>query len=309
MHVLSTFSSLLLITAAFMISDSYQTRRIRDVSGHHSGSGAIANFAMKALTSFQSFMKEGNNELGIPRLDPVHMDNFNYSLDNNPVGFRMEIVFESPALVGLSSYELNGASELRGPDGSTVVQMTIVFPTIQIRGRYKANGNMFSFFNLASSGDFEIIGSSQVLAAEAKLRPVNQTLFVDYITSQFVGGRVKSQFNDVSNSGHFTTLMNEFLSAMGTHVFDKKLKPVITTAMNDYMKEWLNGAFSSVTTSEILGQQSSGGATTPQQQQYSPPPQPQQSPQQFINQQQQQPQPQQQQSPSSNVHQFQPFGK
>lgn len=59
-----------------------------------SGSGAIANFAMKALTSFQSFMKEGNNELGIPRLDPVHMDNFNYSLDNNPVGFRMEIVFE-----------------------------------------------------------------------------------------------------------------------------------------------------------------------------------------------------------------------
>ncbi len=34
---------------------------------------------MKALSSFKSFMAEGNNDLGIPRLDPVHMNSFNYS--------------------------------------------------------------------------------------------------------------------------------------------------------------------------------------------------------------------------------------
>ncbi len=39
-------------------------------------------------------MAEGNNDLGIPRLDPVHMDSFNYTLDNNGVGFKMEIIFE-----------------------------------------------------------------------------------------------------------------------------------------------------------------------------------------------------------------------
>jgi hypothetical protein len=53
---------------------------------------------MKALGSFQKFMKEGNPELGIPILDPVQMQSFNYSLVNEPVGFRMEILFEVPKI-------------------------------------------------------------------------------------------------------------------------------------------------------------------------------------------------------------------
>jgi len=56
--------------------------------------GKISDFAMKALGTFQRFMKEGNSELGIPVLDPVQMQSFNYSLINAPVGFRMEILFE-----------------------------------------------------------------------------------------------------------------------------------------------------------------------------------------------------------------------
>lgn len=89
------------------------------------------------------------------------MESFNYSLVNAPVGFRMEIKFDviiifchkipkfkiylcmimiittnfkfsqGPALMGLSNYELNSASEIRNVDGNKLL-MTIVFPTIQV---------------------------------------------------------------------------------------------------------------------------------------------------------------------------------
>jgi len=231
-------------------------RQVQNGVANFESNGKVVDFATKALGTFKRYMHEGNPDLGIPVLDPVFMENFNYSLENNPVGFRMEINFDSPSLTGLSTYELNGANEVRNPngDGGTVLQMTIVFPSIQIKGTYRAKGNMFGFFALAGQGDFEIMGSSQVLAVEAKLMPVNQTLGMEYVNSQFVGGKLKSMFKDSGTiGGPFPGLMSEFLSAMGTYVFDNKLKPVITVAMNDFMKEWLGAAFSSVSLSEILG--------------------------------------------------------
>lgn len=50
--------------------------------------------------------------------------------------------------------------------------------------------------------------------------------------------KIKAAFLNVMSiiTATFANLMSEFLAAMGTHVFDNKLKPVITRAMNDYMK-------------------------------------------------------------------------
>jgi len=41
------------------------------------------------------------------------------------------------------------------------------------------------------------------------------------------------------------------LAAMGNQVFNNRLKPVITAAMNEFTKDWLNGAFGAVTINDF----------------------------------------------------------
>lgn len=69
---------------------------------------------------------------------------------------------------------------------------------------YDASGTVFGFFSLSGSGNFEIVGAAQQLAAEATLKVMNDTYFIEDITSSFTGGRVKAQFNDNTNFGRGT---------------------------------------------------------------------------------------------------------
>lgn len=134
---------------------------------------------------------------------------------------------------------------------------------------YDASGTVFGFFSLSGRGDFEIVGSKQNLEAEAVLKVINDTYFIEDIASTFSGGLVKARFTDNTTVGKgknsktasvpvfpnlsvvvvntkfmlgmfavtdFTGLFSEMLAAMGNQVFNNRLKPVITAAMNEFTK-------------------------------------------------------------------------
>lgn len=77
-------------------------------------------------------MTEGNQEIELPVLDPVPMESFNYSLINTAIGFRMEITFENPSIMGLSKYELSNISVSQGDHYEQNLKMNILFPHIEV---------------------------------------------------------------------------------------------------------------------------------------------------------------------------------
>ncbi|ODN01301.1 hypothetical protein Ocin01_05377 [Orchesella cincta] len=219
----------------------------------------IADYIVKSLEAFRKYMVEGNQEIQLPVLDPVPMESFNYSLINGPIGFRMEITFENPSITGLSKYELTNVTVTPSDNGQDL-KMTILFPHIEIKGLYDATGNVFGFFSLAGNGEFDVVASDQVLSADAVLKVINDTYFIEDISSTFSQGRVKAHFSDNHGKGDFNGLFGEMLSAMGNLVFNNRLKPVITAAMNEFTKDWLNGAFGAVTINDFFASSSQSQA-------------------------------------------------
>lgn len=79
-----------------------------------------------------------------------------------------------------------------------------------MKGLYDASGTVFGFFTLSGKGDFEINGAGQHLSAEAALKVMNDTYFIEDISSTFNGGRVKARFNDNSNFGRGSLVGKSF---------------------------------------------------------------------------------------------------
>jgi len=211
----------------------------------------IAEYVVNLLDGLPEQLQRGNSELNIPIMDPMQLNRFNYTLNNAPIGFAMDIKFNNVVVSGLSRYQVESA--LADPNITDKVQLKFTIPSIKMNGRYSMSGNLFAVFPLISTGEFDLISNNLILSGEGVLGMEDNGLQMVELNLKSNEAKTKTNFRENGpQQGQFSGVASELLGALGPQIF-QTATPLIQQQFTNSIKTWLNTRLAEVSITDTLG--------------------------------------------------------
>jgi len=207
--------------------------------------GEDLNKCLRGLAdSFKPYMKTGFPELGIPKAEPLFIDQIKFDLKNPLIDVNVD--FTENNVAGLSTHEL---IYIKADKAKKTIAMKIFVPNSVATGLYVIQGKVAVLeLDAQPPAKYTTAFSDTTIEGVAQLKVENNKLIIDgdpEMTIELGGLNIKMEnlFGGKANS--LAKTVDKFLN-QNTDKFIKDFQPAIAKSVSGFMKGFYNSAVANI---------------------------------------------------------------
>ncbi|KAG7212627.1 hypothetical protein KM043_012914 [Ampulex compressa] len=198
------------------------------------------------LEKFRSRMRYGIPELGIPVLEPLHLDEVVITSDNPEIG-ELNVVLNDLTISKLSTFVIDKAKlSLVGPS----ITVNLTFPEIFASGYYNISGILGNMFPLHGAGPFEAAIYDFRLYINIVIG-FSRGLYVKSLDLDFSLGAADIHMENFMGGDKVGEVMNQVFQELTPEALDI-IKPDILPVIQDYVTNMANEAIRHLTMRDLF---------------------------------------------------------
>ncbi|KAK1124712.1 hypothetical protein K0M31_006076 [Melipona bicolor] len=230
MHFFATILVTVLATCHAFVPDAVNVRETRGCGGQLCG----------FLEKFKEKIKNGDNKLGIPVLDPLKVNQVNVNVHEEEVS--LEGYLKNLREKGLADYAVNrGDFSIVG----LVVNVSLLFNEIDLMTEYNINGTLMNQISLYGNGNIALVIKGLNVSVDLKLGVADQKIVVrDLVLNVHVQKfdlGMTGLFNDEDLSKTLSKAISEvlpdFIDDYQSEV-SAKASPIVANLLNKFLKNF-----------------------------------------------------------------------
>merc|ERR1711963_1060039 len=207
-----------------------QVDRIKNDFKQCVSSGQDLNGCLRSLAdAIKPYMTTGIPELGIPRADPLFIDEIAFDLKNPIIDVHVE--FTDNQITGLSNHQL---LDIGADKEARTIEMKMFIPASKSVGKYVMEGKVAVLqLDRYAPADYETDFTNTTVSGKAQLNIVNNRVVIEQdpeITIDVGGLNIK---------------MDKFLN-QNTDKFIKDFQPAIAKSVSSFLRGFYNSAVSQI---------------------------------------------------------------
>lgn len=210
---------------------------IRNCRNNHAN--RLNECLMEEIKLLQPHLGGGLPELGLPRLEPLLLDNVEFRQSVPPV--TIEAVFRNVMVSGITAFDL----KYLDIDFTTTHKLALgmVIPSLTMWGRYRIGGNVF-LLPIEGDGDFETILDGVIAEGTGDIVEENSKVVMRNVNIGFKIRSMKTRMENLFQGNQILSdTIHHFLNENGQLVLDE-IRPGITAQLNDFIEQLFNSMFS-----------------------------------------------------------------
>uniref|UniRef100_A0A2P2HXF3 Protein takeout-like n=1 Tax=Hirondellea gigas TaxID=1518452 RepID=A0A2P2HXF3_9CRUS len=213
------------------------TNNIRNCRNSHIDDISIC--LMKAIKNIQPELANGLPELGIPRLEPLRLDDVVFRQSEPPV--TIEAIYQNVLVTGLTNFDIKYLDIEYGPVNRRL-GIGMVIPSLTLRGQYRIGGNIF-LLPIEGEGDFITILDGVIAEGTAEIVPRGDGYEMENVNIGFKIRSMKSKMDNLFQGNKILSdTVHHFLNENGQLVLDE-VRPGISNQLNGFIAELFNIMF------------------------------------------------------------------
>ncbi|XP_046486932.1 uncharacterized protein [Neodiprion pinetum] len=226
---------LALVTFAHGLPTSTKTKR------------SISDNLVSLVESFQETMKTGDEDLGIPVLEPFEADSIDISIDETSVALDGNL--SNLKVAGLSNFSIDTLTfSLIG------IRFTFAFtwPSITFSTGYSIEGTVSNDIAVYGNGNATGEITNLVVSGTAALSVSNSYLYIRSLTSEISVEDTEFAITGIWNDDDVSKLIGDVVSDIAP-VLVEEYQDEITTAVNEVVTEYANDYLGTMTLADLIG--------------------------------------------------------
>ncbi|CAK9818712.1 hypothetical protein ANTQUA_LOCUS9912 [Anthophora quadrimaculata] len=241
-------------TASDYISSAVEKPRTLLIDATRATTGYIDSAASKGLEfklrrvleKFRARMPYGIPELGIPPLEPLHLDHIDIEIDNPDIG-NVSLVINDLYLHNLSTFVTNKAKlSLIGP----TITANVTIPRIHVEGIYSISGNLGQMVALNGSGPFQGDISDFQLYVNTMLG-FSRGVYLKTFDLDFALKSMEINLENFMNDEELSRVMSKVFQELTPKVVDV-IKPDILPGIRSYIGGRVNETIHDLTIRDVI---------------------------------------------------------
>lgn len=200
----------------------------------------------RIIEKIRARMPYGIPELGIPALEPFHLDELYINFDNPDIG-NISIVLENLSLYNLSTFVVNKAKlSLIGP----IFAANISVPKIHIEGFYNISGDIGNTVDLQGSGPFKAdVYDFQLYVSS--LLGFRKGVYLKTFYLDFSLRSIDINLENFTDDDELTDVMNKVVRELTPKVIEF-IKPDILPGIQSYVGNKINETIQQITLKDVM---------------------------------------------------------
>ncbi|KAK1123546.1 hypothetical protein K0M31_008251 [Melipona bicolor] len=241
-------------TASNYITTAVETPKNLIINATKLTTGYIDSAASKGLEfkirriieKIRARMPYGIPELGIPALEPFHLDELYINFDNPDIG-NISIVLENLSLYNLSTFVVNKAKlSLIGP----IFAANISVPKIHIEGFYNISGDIGNTVDLQGSGPFKAdVYDFQLYVSS--LLGFRKGVYLKTFYMDFSLRSIDINLENFTDDDELTDVINKVVRELTPKVIEF-IKPDILPGIQSYVGNKINETIQQITLKDVM---------------------------------------------------------
>ncbi|XP_060524131.1 uncharacterized protein LOC132700668 [Cylas formicarius] len=206
--------------------------------------GRVEDRLRALLEEFRGILLRGIPELGIPVLDPLHINKIEFDVNHDAA--RLKGKAENLTIKHISKFQVDKEKFTDLGNLRFKLDLNLTFPRIRVTGLYDVQGKIGNNFVVYGAGPFWLnlldlkLGTTTILkfTLPAKLR-------VEHININIKLKRLENRFANLMNNTQVAELINKAISRMAPEALDilwPELKPSVQEQVKRYINQILENA-------------------------------------------------------------------
>jgi len=222
-----------------------QVDRIKNDFKQCVSSGQDLNGCLRSLAdAIKPYMTTGIPELGIPRADPLFIDEIAFDLKNPIIDVHVE--FTDNQITGLSNHQL---LDISADKEARTIEMKMFIPASKSVGKYVMEGKVAVLqLDRYAPADYETDFTNTTVSGKAQLNIVNNRVVIEQdpeITIDVGGLNIKMDNLFNGQADQLAKTVDKFLN-QNTDKFIKDFQPAIAKSVSGFLRGFYNSAVSQI---------------------------------------------------------------